>query len=80
MASVEYNQIEPLLISCGHAGGDVNETEGSAYKPGYSRFPGNINELIFSMEAYVEVVAHCCGHHSAPSLSPSRPIALVSDS
>ena len=39
VASVEYNQIEPLLIASGFAQGDVNEPEGGAYPAGLSRFP-----------------------------------------
>jgi len=53
VASVEYNQIEPLLIASGFADGDANEPEGSAYPAGFSRFPGNINELIFGVADYV---------------------------
>ncbi|KAL3910461.1 MAG: hypothetical protein SGPRY_009050, partial [Prymnesium sp.] len=55
VASVEYNQIEPLLLASGWPEGDCNESEGSKYPPGYSRFPGNINELIFNLPAYLEV-------------------------
>ena len=47
VASVEYNQIEPLLIASGFAEGDANEADG------FSRFPGNINELIFHLPSYM---------------------------
>ncbi|KAL1521263.1 hypothetical protein AB1Y20_020932 [Prymnesium parvum] len=57
VASVEYNQIEPLLVASGFADGDVNEPEGSAYPAGFSRFPGNINELLFHVPSYLEVLA-----------------------
>ena len=45
--NVEYNQLEPLLQATGHAAGDVNEEDG------WSRFPGNINEFILDLGAYL---------------------------
>eukprot|EP00966_Prymnesium_polylepis_P305320 7055491-Prymnesium_polylepis.1 len=49
----EYGAAQPLLIASGFADGDANEPEGSAYPAGFSRFPGNINELIFGVADYV---------------------------
>lgn len=47
VVNVEYNQLEPLLLSAGQSEGDVNGPDG------YSPFPGNTNELIFSLPEYV---------------------------
>lgn len=44
--NVEYNQLEPLLIATGSTAGDVNESSG------YSKFPGNINQLLFRLAPY----------------------------
>ena len=46
VANVEYNQLEPLLQATGH-GGDVNGPDG------FSPYPGNTNELIFSLPEYL---------------------------
>lgn len=46
--NVEYNQLDPLLRSTGHADGDVNS------ETGYSPFPGNINQLILELGPYIE--------------------------
>ena len=40
--NVEYNQLDPLLRATGFPDGDVNN------ETGYSPFPGNINQVIFS--------------------------------
>jgi len=47
--NVEYNQLDPLLRSNYCPEGDVNDPA-----TGYSAFPGNINQLIFKLEPYVE--------------------------
>lgn len=48
---MEYNQIEPLLISSGFPEGDANEPNG------FSRFAGNINELIFDLPKYAHALS-----------------------
>lgn len=40
--NVEYNQLDPLLRATGCPDGDVNN------ETGFSPFPGNINQVIFS--------------------------------
>ena len=50
VANVEYNQLEPLLVASGFASGDVNEADG------YSRFPGNINQIIINLDSWLENV------------------------
>ena len=47
VANVEYNQLEPLLKATGSADGDVNGPDG------FSPYPGNTNELIFSLPDYL---------------------------
>ena len=47
VANVEYNQLEPLLKATGHHEGDVNGPDG------FSPYPGNTNELLFSLSEYV---------------------------
>lgn len=49
--NVEYNQLDPLLRATINPEGDVNDPE-----TGKSIFPGNINQLIFSLLPYVEVL------------------------
>jgi UDP-sugar pyrophosphorylase len=49
--NVEYNQLDPLLRSTGHAQGDVNDL-----RTGVSPFPGNINQLLFRVDPYVKVL------------------------
>jgi UDP-sugar pyrophosphorylase len=44
--NVEYNQLDPLLRATINKEGDVNNAEGA------SPFPGNINQLIVSLEEY----------------------------
>lgn len=46
--NVEYNQLDPLLRTTGHADGDAN------CETGYSPFPGNINQLILELGPYIE--------------------------
>lgn len=46
VCNVEYNQLEPLLLATGHPEGDVDGPDG------YSPYPGNTNELIFSLSDY----------------------------
>ena len=45
--NVEYNQLDPLLRSTVNAEGDVNDPD-----TGFSPYPGNINQLIFSIPEY----------------------------
>eukprot|EP00804_Cyclotella_cryptica_P021876 CCRYP_000840-RA/>CCRYP_000840-RA protein AED:0.23 eAED:0.23 QI:1638/1/1/1/1/1/3/361/525 len=52
--NVEYNQLDPLLRASG-SDGDVND------ETGFSPFPGNINQLLFRMDAYVEVLERTKG-------------------
>jgi len=49
--NVEYNQLEPLLLASGFPEGDVNDASG------FSMFPGNINQLVFSIPEYADVLA-----------------------
>lgn len=49
--NVEYNQLDPLLRSAGYPDGDVNDPA-----TGLSPYPGNINQLIFKLEPYVQVL------------------------
>ena len=51
VANVEYNQLEPMLLSSGFTEGDVNEADG------WSRFPGNINQILISLPSWLEAVA-----------------------
>lgn len=53
--NVEYNQLEPMLKSSGFPEGDVNGPDG------FSPFPGNINQLIFAIPPYVEVLKRTGG-------------------
>jgi len=46
--NVEYNQLDPLLRATVSSQGDVNDAS-----TGLSPFPGNTNQLIFSMKPYV---------------------------
>ena len=45
--NVEYNQLDPLLRAAYNPEGDVNDPS-----TGYSPFPGNINQLVFSLPEY----------------------------
>jgi len=51
---VEYNQLDPLLRASG-SDGDVND------ETGFSPFPGNINQLLFRLDAYVQVLERTKG-------------------
>jgi UDP-sugar pyrophosphorylase len=49
--NVEYNQLDPLLRATpGYEEGDVNGEDG------FSPFPGNMNQLIFRLNDYVETL------------------------
>ena len=45
--NVEYNQLDPLLRATVSKKGDVNDP-----KTGFSPYPGNINQLLFSLPEY----------------------------
>lgn len=47
--NVEYNQLDPLLRATVSPDGDVNDPV-----TGKSPYPGNINQLLFRMDAYVK--------------------------
>ena len=49
--NVEYNQLDPLFKASGSAQGDINDPN-----TGYSPYPGNINQLLFRLKDYVEVL------------------------
>jgi UDP-sugar pyrophosphorylase len=53
---VEYNQLDPLLRSSGQPDGDVNDPN-----TGFSPFPGNINQLLFKLKPYVEILERTKG-------------------
>lgn len=53
---MEYNQLDPLLRSSGFPEGDVNDPN-----TGFSPFPGNINQLLFALRPYVEVLERTKG-------------------
>lgn len=52
---MEYNQLDPLLRATGYPDGDVND------ETGLSPFPGNINQLLFRLDAYVKVLERTKG-------------------
>ncbi|CAB9498501.1 UDP-sugar pyrophosphorylase [Seminavis robusta] len=54
--NVEYNQLDPLLRGSGFPDGDVNDKE-----TGFSPFPGNINQLLFQLKAYSDVLERTKG-------------------
>lgn len=54
--NVEYNQLDPLLRSSGFPDGDENDPT-----TGYSPFPGNINQLLFQLEPYVDTLKETKG-------------------
>ena len=54
--NVEYNQLDPLLRTSGHEDGDVNDE-----LTGFSPYPGNINQLLFNLDSYVEVLERTKG-------------------
>ena len=53
--NVEYNQLDPLLRATGHEDGDVNDATG------FSPYPGNINQLLFSLESYAQILERTKG-------------------
>lgn len=53
--NVEYNQLDPLLRASGSGEGDVNDSTG------FSPYPGNINQLLFRLDAYVKVLERTKG-------------------
>jgi UDP-sugar pyrophosphorylase len=54
--NVEYNQLDPLLRSSeAFKDGDVNDSTG------FSPFPGNINQLLFNLEAYNKIMERTKG-------------------
>jgi len=53
--NVEYNQLEPMLKASGYPDGDVNDDSG------YSPYPGNINQLVFSIPEYAKVLERTGG-------------------
>lgn len=53
--NVEYNQLDPLLRSVS-AEGDANDP-----LTGHSPFPGNINQLLFALPPYVDVLEQTKG-------------------
>lgn len=50
--NVEYNQLDPLLRATGQPDGDTNDPV-----TGLSKYPGNINELLFNFPAYWRVLS-----------------------
>jgi UDP-sugar pyrophosphorylase len=54
--NVEYNQLDPLLRASGFPDGDVNDKE-----TGFSPYPGNINQLLFQLKPYSEVLERTRG-------------------
>lgn len=44
--NVEYNQLDPLLRNTINKEGDVND------ETGFSPFPGNVNQLVFKVNAF----------------------------
>ena len=55
VVNVEYNQLEPLLLATGHAEGDVDGPDG------FSPYPGNTNELVFSLPEYAAQLRETSG-------------------
>ena len=55
--NVEYNQLDPLLRSTVNPDGDVNDDS-----TGFSPYPGNINQLIFSIPDYHKQLQKTKGH------------------
>lgn len=54
--NVEYNQLDPMLRASGFPDGDVNDSE-----TGFSPFPGNINQLLFKLDSYVDALERTKG-------------------
>jgi UDP-sugar pyrophosphorylase len=55
--NVEYNQLDPLL----RATEDFKEGDTNDLSTGYSPFPGNINQLLFKLDAYNMVLERTKG-------------------
>jgi len=53
---VEYNQLDPLLRASGFPDGDVNDPE-----TGFSPYPGNINQLLFELKPYSDILERTKG-------------------
>jgi UDP-sugar pyrophosphorylase len=53
--NVEYNQLDPLLRATTQPEGDVND------ESGFSPFPGNINQLLFKLDSYVQTLVESQG-------------------
>lgn len=54
--TVEYPQLEPLLTCAQNPEGDTNDP-----LTGYSKYPGNINQLVFSMQSYLDTLYRTSG-------------------
>ena len=54
--NVEYNQLDPMLRASGYENGDVNDET-----TGFSPFPGNINQLVFNLTSYVQILERTKG-------------------
>jgi UDP-sugar pyrophosphorylase len=54
--NVEYNQLDPLLRASGFTDGDVNDPA-----TGFSPYPGNINQLLFELKGYSDVLERTRG-------------------
>jgi len=54
--NIEYNQLEPLLKATTNPEGDTNDPQ-----TGYSPFPGNINQMVFELETYVNALENTSG-------------------
>jgi UDP-sugar pyrophosphorylase len=54
--NVEYNQLDPLLRASGYPDGDVNDPN-----TGFSPYPGNINQLLFQLKPYCQVLKRSKG-------------------
>ena len=70
--NVEYNQLDPLLRSDGTGQGDENDPS-----TGCSPYPGNINQLLFSLAPYVATLQRTAGEmyvcmHAAATIFPLR--------
>lgn len=54
--NVEYNQLDAILRSNGNDNGDVNDPSTE-----FSPYPGNINQLVFKLDAYVVAIKRTKG-------------------
>ncbi|KAL7575562.1 hypothetical protein ACA910_020138 [Epithemia clementina (nom. ined.)] len=55
-ASIEWNELDALLRSKGYEEGEINDQ-----KTGYSRFPGNSNQILFNLYEYVAIMSDARG-------------------